>query len=74
MATEIEVKQSLGVEFVRVLMTALTTRSLLWAALTGTMGAWGYVLVDPDTLRLLAAAGVTVGCLWPLIWHDRRQR
>jgi hypothetical protein len=62
---------SVGAGFTRLFMDALTDKSLLWFAVTSSVGLWTYAAIAPDPLRLGAAGGVTLLVYIPMLWKKR---
>jgi len=52
-------------------LAALSSRSLVWLATLGGGGLWGYAVLHPEPLRLVAATGYSVTLLFPILWHAR---
>lgn len=52
----------------KALALALSDKLLLWASLLSSVGLWVYAAYSPDTLRLVAAAALTLGVYIPMLY------
>ena len=46
----------------------LNARLLAVIALLGALAIFGFTIAEPESARLWACAGYSVGILWPVIW------
>ena len=52
-------------------LAALSVRSLVWLATLTGAALWGFAVLHPEPLRLVAATGYCVTMLIPTLWHAR---
>lgn len=52
----------------RLTAAALADKSLLWTALAGGLGIWGFALYHPGTLELIAAGGYSLSIFIPVLY------
>ena len=53
----------------KLLATALADKSLIWFSAIGSLGLWTFAIMDPEPLRLVAAAGYSILSYVPLAWR-----
>lgn len=53
-------------------LAALSSRALVWCAAIGGGSAWGYAVLHPEPLRMVAALGYSVAVFVPILVRDVR--
>jgi len=58
---------------VNLALEVLSTRLIALMAMAGAIGIWCYAVYSPDTLRLIAGGGYSIGVLIPAIYAMLRK-
>ena len=60
--TERPISNAFSAGLNKLVAQALAEKSLMWFSAAGSLGMWTYAILNPDPLRLVAAAGYSLLC------------